>query len=145
MDQWETPAGYGESGSQEVKGAAPAKRQVSRDSQDVHSSVRALAEKIEKMENDVAAQRRKMFELCSRRALDCKRLDDQCDAMSLHGECLTAAIQGILQWIEESESTGLSQVVERLSSVGDTLAATRESFHRDDSARSMSAAPSKMA
>merc|ERR1712072_616731 len=84
--------------------------------------------RMDKMESTSALQTTRIAELGIARSADSKRLDEQGAKLRTQSaeqksqaECLSAAIDAILQWIGESESSGFAAVVERLSSLGDRL------------------------
>jgi len=85
---------------------------------------REITRRLDKTESTSVSQAKKIAELGLARTAESKRLDEQGAKlrtqntdMKSQSECLSTAIDAILQWIGESESSGLAAVVERLSSL----------------------------
>jgi hypothetical protein len=89
---------------------------------------REIVRRVEKIETTSNLQTTRIAELGIARSADAKRLDEQAVKLrsqsaeqKSQAECLSSAIDAILSWIGESESSGFAAVVERLSSLGDRL------------------------
>lgn len=84
------------------------------------------ASRLERLESDISSEIKMLNDrldvMRSARATDSKVLDDQGiqlraqgDELKSQGECITSAIEAVLQWIGESETSGFAAVVERLA------------------------------